>query len=94
MKLKWKNTLTLHLGTIIVGVMIVMLMITSVATYKTAYGELYKAAGIEAYGCANITTGLITPEDINKILAGDTAAVKSVGEQLNWTTAHKDILET
>lgn len=71
-----------------------MLTITSVATYKTAYGELYKAAGIEAYGCANITTGLITPEDINKILAGDTAAVKSVGEQLNWTTAHKDIFET
>lgn len=94
MKLKWKNTLTLHLGAIIVGVMIVMLLITSIATYKTAYGELYKAAGIEAYGCANITTGLITPEDINKILTGDTVAVNSVGEQLNWTTAHKDIFET
>ncbi|MEK4244651.1 methyl-accepting chemotaxis protein [Psychrobacillus sp. FSL K6-2684] len=94
MKWKWKNTLTTHLGAIIVGVMIVMLTITSIATYKTAYGELYKAAGIEAYGCANITTGLLTPEDVQKILSGDSAAVNSIGEKLNWTTAHKDIFET
>ena len=42
--------------------MIAMLAITSIATYKTAYDKLYDAAGIEAYGCANITTGLIRPK--------------------------------
>ncbi|MFJ8064254.1 methyl-accepting chemotaxis protein [Psychrobacillus sp. NPDC096426] len=89
-----KNTLTVHLGSIIVGIIVAMLLITSVATYKTAYDELYKAAGIEAYGCANITTGLINPGDMIKIIDGDAAAVDAVSKQLNWTTAHKDIFET
>ncbi|WP_411747680.1 methyl-accepting chemotaxis protein [Psychrobacillus psychrotolerans] len=89
-----KNNLTVHLGMIIVCIIASMLLITSVATYNTAYNELYKAAGIEAYGCANITTGLIQPDDVKKILAGDTSAIESVGEQLNWTTAHKEIFET
>ncbi|WP_277585963.1 methyl-accepting chemotaxis protein [Psychrobacillus antarcticus] len=89
-----KNTLTMHLGMIIVGIIASMLVITSVATYNTAYDELYKAAGIEAYGCANITTGLIQPDDVKKIIAGDTSAIDKVGQQLNWTIAHKDIFET
>ncbi|MER2171733.1 MAG: methyl-accepting chemotaxis protein [Psychrobacillus psychrodurans] len=89
-----KNTLTMHLGMIIVGIIASMLLITSVATYNTAYDELYKAAGIEAYGCANITTGLIQPDDVKKLIAGDTSTIDKVSEQLNWTTAHKDIFET
>src|SRR5690625_725801 len=89
-----KNTLTVQLGAIIVGIMIAMLGITSVATYKTAYDKLYDAAGVEAYGCANITTGLIEPGDIVKIQNGDKDTMEAVGQQLNWTTAHKDIFET
>ncbi|WP_313892674.1 methyl-accepting chemotaxis protein [Psychrobacillus sp.] len=89
-----KNTLTVHLGTIIVGIIIAMLLITSGATYKTAYDKLFEAAGIEAYGCANITTGLINPDDIIKALDGDTATQDAIGKQLNWTVAHKDIFET
>lgn len=89
-----KNTLTVQLGAIIVGIMVAMLAITSVATYKTAYDKLYDAAGVEAYGCANITTGLIEPGDIIKIKNGNTSTMEAVGEQLNWTTAHKDIFET
>ena len=61
-----KNTLTVQLGTIIVGIMVAMLAITSIATYKTAYDKLYDAAGVEAYGCASITTGLIRPEDVGE----------------------------
>ena len=91
---KLKNTITVQLGMIIVGIIASMLLITSVATYNTAYDELYKAAGIEAYGCANITTGLIQSDDIKKIIAGDSTAIDKVGEQLNWTTSHKDIFET
>lgn len=89
-----KNTLTVQLGAIIVGIMVAMLTITSLATYKTAYDKLYDAAGVEAYGCANITTGLINPGDIVKILDGDVETMDAVGEQLNWTIAHKDIFET
>lgn len=89
-----KNTLTVQLGAIVVGIMIAMLAITSFATYKTAYNKLYEAAGVEAYGCANITTGLIEPGDIVKIKNGDTETMESVGKQLNWTVAHKDLFET
>ena len=39
-----KNTLTVQLGAIIIGIMIAMLAITSIATYKTAYDKLYDAA--------------------------------------------------
>lgn len=89
-----KNTLTIQLGAIVVGIMVAMLAITSFATYKTAYNKLYEAAGIEAYGCANITTGLLEPGDIVKIIDGDTDTMETVGKQLNWTVAHKDIFET
>lgn len=89
-----KNTLTIQLGAIVVGIMVAMLAITSFATYKTAYNKLYEAAGVEAYGCANITTGLIESGDIVKIIDGDTETMEAVGKQLNWTVAHKDIFET
>ncbi len=89
-----KNTLTIQLGAIIVGIMIAMLAITSIATYKTAYEKLYDAAGVEAYGCANITTGLLRPEDVDKMLAGDRGVMDEVGQQLNWTVEHKNIFET
>lgn len=88
------RSLTFQLGSLIIGILVVMLAITSIATYKTAYDKLFEAAGIEAYGCANITTGLILPEDMEKALAGDVSVQDKVGEQLNWTTAHKDIFET
>jgi len=91
--LKIKNTLTFQLGIIIAGILVVMILITSLANYKTAYSELYDAAGVEAYGCANITTGLIDPVELVKAISGDTKAQATIGEQLNWTTAHKDIFE-
>lgn len=92
--MKFRNSLTFQLGSIIAGILVVMLAITSLATYKTAYDKLYDAAGIEAYGCANITTGLIRPDDMEKALAGDAATQEEIGKTLNWTTKHKNIFET
>lgn len=89
-----RNTLTFQLGTIIIGIIILMLAITSISTYKTAYDKLYDAAGIEAYGCANITTGLILSDDVDKMLGGDRDVMDAVGKQLNWTVEHKSIFET
>ncbi|GEL03689.1 hypothetical protein RST01_03160 [Rummeliibacillus stabekisii] len=92
--MKFTRKLTFQLGSIIAGILIVMMVISSIATYKTAYDKLYEAAGIEAYGCANITTGLIKPEDVNQALSGNQEAKDRISEQLNWTTAHKDIFES
>ncbi|WP_431030469.1 methyl-accepting chemotaxis protein [Lysinibacillus sp. LZ02] len=92
--MKLNHSLTFQLGTIIAGILIVMLGITSVATYITAYNKLYDAAGIEAYGCANITTGLTNSQNLEKALTGDRAAMDKISSDLNWTTGHKDIFET
>ncbi|MCT6818430.1 MAG: methyl-accepting chemotaxis protein, partial [Lysinibacillus fusiformis] len=92
--MKLRNSLTFQLGTIIAGILVVMLGITSFATYITAYNKLYDAAGVEAYGCANITTGLIAPELMDKAMRGDQAAQDRIGNDLNWTTGHKDIFQT
>ncbi len=91
---KIRHSLTFQLGTIIAGILIVMILITSIATYFTAYDKLYEAAGIEAYGCANITTGLIDPTDLNAALTGNLEVQEKISNQLNWTTAHKDIFES
>lgn len=92
--MKKTKTLTFQLGTIIIGIIIATLLITSIAMYRTAYDKLYDAAGVEAYGCANITTGLILPTDVDKMLGGDKETMNAVSEQLNWTVNHKDIFET
>lgn len=92
--MKLRNSLTFQLGTIIAGILVVMLGITSFATYITAYNKLYDAAGVEAYGCANITTGLLYPEQMDKAMRGDQAARERIGNDLNWTTGHKDIFQT
>ena len=91
---KLMHTLTFQLGTIIAGVLVVMLGISSIATYYTAYNKLYEAAGIEAYGCANITTGLIESSAIDQALTGNKVVMDQIGDLLNWTTEHKDIFES
>ncbi|MBN6187844.1 HAMP domain-containing protein [Aneurinibacillus sp. BA2021] len=89
-----KRTLTWQLGIIIIGMILASLCITSIAMYKTAYDKIYEAAGIEAYGCANITTGLLQPKDIDSMLQGNKETAARVGNMLNWTTDHKAIFET
>jgi methyl-accepting chemotaxis protein len=91
---KMRKTLTWQLGRIIIGIIFISLLITSIATYITAYDKIYEAAGIEAYGCANITTGLLDPNDIEKIKTGDSQIAEKVSETINWTIGHKDIFET
>lgn len=87
-----KRTFTRQLGVIIAVVILLSMIITSVSTYLVSYDKTYEAAGIEAVGCANITTGLINPIEIEAIIAGDKDPDK-LNEELNWTTAHKSIFE-
>lgn len=86
-----RRTLTWRLGTIIIGLIICTLIITYIAIYKTAYDRMYEAAGVEAYGCANITTALLDTGDIQDLIAGENGA--KIGEKLNWTVDHKAIFE-
>jgi len=86
-----KKSLTWSLGMIIIGVIFATVLINTITTYRTAYTSLYEAAGVEAYGCANITTGLLDIEDIDDLENGNRG--EEIGQKLNWTTDHKDIFE-
>lgn len=87
-----KRSITGQLGIIIIAVIFISLMITSVSNYFVSYQKTYEAAGIEAVGCANITTGLINPSEIEDIING-TKDPEELKETLNWTTDHKNLFE-
>ncbi|GIO26617.1 methyl-accepting chemotaxis protein [Ornithinibacillus bavariensis] len=88
-----RKGITRQLGVIIIGVFLISLLITSVSNYWVTYKHTYEAAGIEAVGCANITTGLISPDDMEALLNGNMQKAKEMQESINWTVEHKHIFE-
>ena len=88
-----EKSITRRLGLIIIAILVICMGIIFYSMYKTNYAEVKKAAGVEAFGCANITTALIDPSDIEKIKQGDTELAEEVGEDINWTIQHKNIFE-
>ncbi|MGF7535357.1 methyl-accepting chemotaxis protein [Bacillus mexicanus] len=69
-------------------------IITNLLMYFSVYNKTLESAGVEAYGCANITTGLLDAKEIKKAINGDISAINSIGDTLNWTTQHKSIFKT
>ena len=88
-----EKSITRRLGLIIIAILVICMGIIFYSMYKTNYAEIKKAAGVEAFGCANITTALIDPSDIEKIKQGDTELAEEVGGDINWTIQHKNIFE-
>lgn len=88
-----KNAITFRLGMIIMGILLFCIIIIFFSMYRANYKEISKAAGVEAYGCANITTALVNPSDIAKIKSGDKETAAKVGEDISWTIQHKGIFE-
>jgi methyl-accepting chemotaxis protein len=62
-------------------------------SYNTAYRQVEAAVGIELVGCANITTGLVNPGDIEALLQGDGSGLAALEERLNWTVEHKSLFK-
>lgn len=90
-KQRTKNRITRKLGLIITGILLFSMIIIFVSMYKANYDEIKKSAGVEAYGCANITTALVSPDDLEKIKEGNKDIADRVGEDISWTVQHKDI---
>ncbi|MBC5635394.1 methyl-accepting chemotaxis protein [Ornithinibacillus sp. BX22] len=88
-----KKGITRQLGVIIIGVFLISLIITSISNYWVTYQHTYEAAGIEAIGCANITTGLINTNDVEDILNGNSNKEIDLQDSINWTVDHKHIFE-
>lgn len=77
----------------IIGLLVLVGVVIGFTTYETAYRQVDQSVGIELVGCANITTGLIDPADIERLAQGDTQTIQKVEKRLNWTVEHKAIFK-
>lgn len=77
----------------IIGLLMLVGTVIGVFSYATAYRQVEEAVGIELVGCANITTGLVSPGDIQALLQGDAAGLAALEERLNWTVDHKSLFK-
>lgn len=78
---------------ILLGILFVAGGTIGIVSYQTSYRQVDEAAGIELVGCANITTGLMNPADIEKLAQGDTSNLQAIETRLNWTVDHKPIFK-
>lgn len=57
------------------------------------YFKVKESAGMELYGCANITTGLLTVDDVNGLNSLSAEEAAEIGKKIDWTTEMKPIFE-
>lgn len=86
-----KQSILTRLTLLVSIVIFISLVVISFATYQMTYLKVKESAGIELYGCANITTGLLEEEDIRKLLSLTTNEAVQLGEKISWTVEHKPI---
>ncbi|MHA7963836.1 methyl-accepting chemotaxis protein [Paenibacillus sp. CAU 1782] len=77
----------------IIGLLMLVGTAIGIFSYSTAYRQVEEAVGIELVGCANITTGLVSPGDIEALLKGDSSGLAALEERLNWTVDHKSLFK-
>lgn len=77
----------------IISLLILVGAVIGLFSYRTANHQVEEAVGIELVGCANITTGLVIPADVEKILQGDSSGLAALEDRLNWTVAHKSLFK-
>ncbi|AOZ93112.1 methyl-accepting chemotaxis protein [Paenibacillus crassostreae] len=87
MGLAKRVTLTLITLLIIVGASI------SIFAYQITYRQVDEALGIETVGCANITSGLVDPEDIIALAQGDATLLSEVESNIDWIVHKKDLFK-
>ncbi|MEH7390250.1 methyl-accepting chemotaxis protein [Bacillus sp. JJ1474] len=88
-----KKSILTRLISLVSIVVLISLVIISFTTYQMTYFKVKEAAGIELIGCANITTGLLSNEDINSLHALSDSEVNELNQKISWTVAHKPIFE-
>ncbi|WP_028591780.1 methyl-accepting chemotaxis protein [Paenibacillus massiliensis] len=77
----------------LIALLLVMGMMLGIFSYQTAYEQVKTSAGVELVGCANITTGLVNPSDVEQLLQGNNAGLASMEQRLNWTVEHKSLFK-
>jgi methyl-accepting chemotaxis protein len=77
----------------IISVLLLVSGTMAAVGYRTAYNQVKESVGIELVGCANITTGLVDPGDVEKLAGKDLTDLAKLEQQLSWTVDHKAIFK-
>lgn len=85
------KTISKQLRNIIIVMYLIVFIIIVTSNYFLTFRQTLDAAGIEAYGCANITTGLIDPDTLISFIDGDPTKLDSLNESIDWAVDHKQI---
>jgi len=88
-----KKSILYRLIAIVSVVILISLTIISFANNRMTYLKVKESAGMELYGCANITTGLLTVDDVNKLNSLSLTEAAEIGKKIDWTTDMKPIFE-
>jgi methyl-accepting chemotaxis protein len=88
-----KKSIIARLSWLIILVTLISLTVISFTNYQITYSKVKEAAGIELIGCANITTGLLTQQDIESLNGLSPTEATEIEQKMNWTTEHKPIFE-
>ncbi len=65
----------------------------SIFAYQITYRQVDEALGIETVGCANITSGLVKPEEILALTRGDTSVLSKVETNIDWIIHKKPLFK-
>ncbi|NGZ74858.1 methyl-accepting chemotaxis protein [Saccharibacillus alkalitolerans] len=77
----------------IVSLFLVIGLAVGLLAYRAAYGQVDEAVGIELVGCANITTGLVDPADVEALAAGSSSKLEQIQDKIDWIHEHKPIFK-
>lgn len=78
---------------VLIGLLVIVGLLLGFFGYRMTYAQVEQSVGIETVGCANITTGLVDPKDIEALAQGDRSGLAALEERLNWTVAHKPLFK-
>jgi len=86
-----KLGVTGKIAAIVMSIVLVSIGAVTLVSYWNSYRQVKEAAGIELIGCANITTGIIRPDEILRLAQGDASLVGKVEQDISWTITKKPI---
>lgn len=78
---------------VLIGLLVLVGLLLGFFGYRMTYSQIEQSVGIETVGCANITTGLVDPEDVERLIQGDSSGLAELEERLNWTVDHKSLFK-
>ena len=88
-----KIGITGKIASIVLTIVLVGVGTVTIVSYGNSYRQVKEAAGIELIGCANITTGIIDPDEISRLAQGDRSLIGKVEHDISWTVTKKPIFK-